>query len=1516
MRPSRLLRLLVALAGVAAFTVGGFATSGATFVAHTASPGNSFSTYPDWVAPVVTIAAPADGARTASSTPAISGSAGILSGDLPTVTVKIYAGTLASGPVVQTRTALANAGTGAWTLNPTALADGTYTARAQQDDSFLNTGFSDPVTFTVDTVAPAPTITVPAAGATVAGGATISGAAGNATGDAPTLTVNVYAGGTATGVPVRTLTATRSGATWSVAISPTLGSGTFTARASQGDDVGHSGLSNARTFVVDATAPAPAITQPTANQWLTTQTPLIRGTAGNAAGDGATVTIKVYAGASATGTPVQTLSATRAGVNWSVTAAALADGQYTAQAIQSDAVGNVGTSAARSFYVDITTPVLSIAAPTANQRVGARPPISGTAGILLGDSANVTVRIYSGATTAGTLRQTLTAARNAITGAWTVTPATLADGQYTVQATQTDSAGHSGTSAPVTFIADGTAPAGVAITAPTAGQWLTTPAPTISGTAGNATGDDTTLTVSVYAGATATGTPVALLSAVRSGTTWTVPVAPPLVDGQYTAQAKQGDASGNLTTSAARSFFVDTTTPVVSIAAPSAGQHVGSRPPVSGTAGIIAGDSATVTVRIYAGAGTGGTLVQTLSAARNAGTGAWAVTPATLADGTYTVQATQTDSAGHSGTSAAITFVADGTAPAGVAITAPTANQSLPTAAPTITGTAGNQAGDNPTLTVSIYAGATPTGTAVRVLTATRSGTAWSVPVAPSLADGQYTVQAKQGDASGNTTTTTAVTFRTDTSAPAVTISAPAAGALVVGQPPISGVGGILVGDNALITVRIYIGATTAGAVVQTITTNRNAGTGAWTVTPAVLASGTYTATATQTDAAGNTGVSAPVTFTTDSVKPAAQALTTVNGAGPGHVAGRLDGGDAISFPYSEAMSATSILAGWDGTATPVNARFINTGANDGLTLLNAGATATLGIAGGTLTTSGVRFGVDLVSANVTFSATMTLSADKKTVTIVLGTPDAARRDQARAGRGLQQRLDDQHGRTRPRGQRGHRRDRERDRRRPRLLMRGSFDTRRLRRIANTTITVLVAMGLLLTAAYAATGSLPLGGMLRQDPQVRAAATQLEGPVQLADTSTVLFDAQRLQPGMVKIAQLRITNTGSTKGTFTFSPSSLTDTTAGLPEPLSAVLDLTMQDATNRFRPITLSVGKLRDLAPVDLGVFGPGEARTYRFTVSYPTGRTPAQDNPLQGASASVVFNWDAVLDDPPAANAPVPVSAAPAAVAAPPPVSGGPVTPPTTKPGAVAPASLRISWRSRKAGGGLTAIVVCRLTCFGTLSGSAAAGKAHATLKLAPADRLAAEGLAARLPAALRQGARGRDRGARHDQAGRRTRDAARAHERRHEPSHQHELHPAQAALAVPSRAAGRAGASRRRRAGTIPPRIIGFVSRRTNDHRSRHLHARRAAPRGEAPRRMGGPRDRHLQLRRRDLRDRGSLLARRRHARRRRARRGRVHRRMPPPRFRVRPAHREAPHAARVRSRGDLSRPRRGRAHQARG
>ena len=144
----------LAVAALAAVVVAATTTPGskAAFTAHKTNAGNTISTAADWIAPAVTLTAPADGLVTKSRTPALSGTAGTAAGDSATVTARIYAGATAGGTAVQTLTA-----TGAsWTATPTALADGTYTAQASQTDGGGNTGRSATRTFTVDTTAPKP----------------------------------------------------------------------------------------------------------------------------------------------------------------------------------------------------------------------------------------------------------------------------------------------------------------------------------------------------------------------------------------------------------------------------------------------------------------------------------------------------------------------------------------------------------------------------------------------------------------------------------------------------------------------------------------------------------------------------------------------------------------------------------------------------------------------------------------------------------------------------------------------------------------------------------------------------------------------------------------------------------------------------------------------------------------------------------------------------------------------------------------------------------------------------------------------------------------------------------------------------------------------------------------------------------------------------------------------------------------------------------------------------------------
>ena len=109
--------------------------------------------------------------------------------------------------------------------------------------------------------------------------------------------------------------------------------------------------------------------------------------------------------------------------------------------------------------------------------------------------------------------------------------------------------------------------------------------------------------------------------------------------------------------------------PAVTLTAPAAGTATSSKTPtLSGAAGNSTGDSTTVTVKIYSGASTAGTLKQTLTPTRTAAT--WTTTAATLADGTYTAQATQTDTGGNTGTSAANTFTVDATKPTATTVVA------------------------------------------------------------------------------------------------------------------------------------------------------------------------------------------------------------------------------------------------------------------------------------------------------------------------------------------------------------------------------------------------------------------------------------------------------------------------------------------------------------------------------------------------------------------------------------------------------------------------------------------------------------------------------------------------------------------------------------------------------------------------------------------------------------------------------------------------------------------------------
>jgi hypothetical protein len=101
-----------------------------------------------------------------------------------------------------------------------------------------------------------------------------------------------------------------------------------------------------RGVVADADLEAPSVSldAPANGSASAAAAPRFSGTGGHAAGDENTVQVKLYPGSSATGEPVQVVTATVTAGAWQATASALSPGTYTAQAEQADAQGNVGLS--------------------------------------------------------------------------------------------------------------------------------------------------------------------------------------------------------------------------------------------------------------------------------------------------------------------------------------------------------------------------------------------------------------------------------------------------------------------------------------------------------------------------------------------------------------------------------------------------------------------------------------------------------------------------------------------------------------------------------------------------------------------------------------------------------------------------------------------------------------------------------------------------------------------------------------------------------------------------------------------------------------------------------------------------------------------------------------------------------------------------------------------------------------------------------------------------------------------
>jgi hypothetical protein len=592
-----------------------------TFVIHTKPPS-------------VSLAAPPDPSN--DRTPAFSGTAS----EAGTVTVRVFAGEHEYTKV----TATASNGTWSAPPLPTALPEGehTFTAVAYEPSSVPGDGEGEShrVSFTVDSNPPelslAP-VTTPSRETKPSFSGT-DGGAGSAT---KPIVVHVFEGPKPEGKEVAKVTTAGSQGAWSSpAVALERGTHTFTAVATQESPVGNApGKSPPVVFFVNTEPPVVTV-KPIAEVSSNTH-PSFSGTVSEAG----MVTVRIYSGPAATGTPVSTLTTAASEGRWvsSPVFTALKEGEYTAVASEPSGLGNgPGSSGPISFTVSLRAPTVVVTPPPQRSRE-TRPSFSGT----VSEAGEVIVEVFEGDSAAGRLVQAATVKAGG--HSWSAGPVALAPhGRHTYTAVATDrTAIGTGTSAPVTFEVD-TEPPAVTLDQPPALSNHTTPS--FSGTSD----EPSPLTVAIYAGPKAEGTPVASAAAsVALGGSWNSEnAAPPLADGTYTAVAFQKSAIGNEEgRSAPVSFAVDTAPPTVTLKPLPSPSSIRT-PSFSGTAS----DHEPVTVTVYPGPRAQGTPAATLVA--EAGGGNWVSPKAEpLAWGQYTAVAAQPSSLGNpSGVSEAVTF--------------------------------------------------------------------------------------------------------------------------------------------------------------------------------------------------------------------------------------------------------------------------------------------------------------------------------------------------------------------------------------------------------------------------------------------------------------------------------------------------------------------------------------------------------------------------------------------------------------------------------------------------------------------------------------------------------------------------------------------------------------------------------------------------------------------------------------------------------------------------------------------
>jgi hypothetical protein len=195
-------------------------------------------------------------------------------------------------------------------------------------------------------------------------------------------------------------------------------------------------------------------------------------------------------------------------------------------------------------------------------------------------------------------------------------------------------------------------------------------------------------------------------------------------------------------------------------------------------------------------------------------------------------------------------------------------------------------------------------------------------------------------------------------------------------------------------------------------------------------------------------------------------------------------------------------------------------------------------------------------------------------------------------------------------------------------------------RIAARLIVATLAGALSAVAVVVASG----GSSQGSGEMSPAAALRATGPLTIGNSreGSAVLSASGMAPGQSQTGVVDIQNASSMDATFALAQSNVTGTVLAGSLSLSVVDCGTFAGATaptcDAGDPQVYS-GALNGLPSTPLGSFAAGVTHRYRFAVAFPNG-TPAHDNPLQGLSASVQFDWSAEAPEPTTTTEPPPLT------------------------------------------------------------------------------------------------------------------------------------------------------------------------------------------------------------------------------------------------------------------------------------